>query len=202
MSIRTERISLDVRPCCQSAPQAVCGRQGDVGVVLEVSVTADGQAMDLSGLSATLMGNNPKLLVLDGTVSGSTASFTLPSAFFSAACTAMLYVKLSQGADVVASTQAFALKVAPGANLSASEATGYAAKLDAALETAQQASHNADVAADRANAAAESAISEVSGAITGLHDAVAAEVARHMQVSWTFGDDGGLDATVNDDKEA
>ena len=137
MAIRTESVSLDVRPCCTTKPPVVCGRKGDEGAVLEVTVTRDGSPMDLSGLTATLMGNNPDYLQAAGAVSGSKVSFTLASAFFSSVRSFPLYVQLKQGSSVVASTQAVELRVAPGADVSAAQAAPYVSVLDELAERAE-----------------------------------------------------------------
>lgn len=179
MSIKIESLTLDASPCCSATPPSICGRQGDEGTVLNVTVTQNGQAMSLDGLTATLLGNNPNLLQLVGTVSGSTATFTLPSAFFSAACIVRLYVQLAQGDDVVASTQTFTLKVAPGADLSASQAQGYVTQLDEALATAQQASQTAEAAAAQATQAVDDANTALETANTAVQNAnTAADAAN------------------------
>lgn len=183
MAIRTEQVSLDIQPCCDARGPVVCGRQGDEGTVLNVTVTQNGQAMPLDGLTATLLGNNPELLQLAGTVSGSTATFTLPSAFFSAACIVRLYVQLAQGSDVVASTQTFTLKVAPGADLSASQAQGYVTQLDEALATAKQASQTAEAAATQATQAVDDANTALQTANTAVQNANTAADAANAAAS-------------------
>lgn len=59
MAIRTEAITLDIRPCCDARGPVVCGRQGDEGTVVVATVTQGGEPMALGGLSATLKGNVP-----------------------------------------------------------------------------------------------------------------------------------------------
>lgn len=179
MAIRTEPVSLDIRPCCDARGPVVCGRQGDEGTVVVATVTQGGEPMALDGLTATLLGNNPELLQLVGTVSGSTATFTLPSAFFSASGIVRLYVQLSQGDGVVASTQTFTLRVAPDADLSASQAQGYVPQLDEALATAQQASQTAEAAAAQATHAVDDAKTAVETAKTAVENANAATDAAN-----------------------
>lgn len=101
MAIRTETIALDVSPsCCSFAKrQCVAARQGDAGMVLDVDVTQDAKPMDLTGLTATLLYNNPDLVQVSGTVDGSTASFTIPSAGFSGRGVHQAYVQPSGAHD-------------------------------------------------------------------------------------------------------
>lgn len=72
----------------------------------------------------------------------------------------------------------------------------------AATSAAQSAASSALSAASKATEAAGSATEAVSAAVDAIvPGAVAAEVARYVQVSWTVGEDGGLDATVYDEEE-
>lgn len=113
MAIRTEPVSLDIRPCCDARGPVVCGRQGDEGTVLVATVTRGGEPMALDGLTATLKGNVPGYTETPGTVDESAATFALDSSVFAHRGVHRLYVELSQGADVVASTQSVELRVAP-----------------------------------------------------------------------------------------
>ena len=185
MPIRTESIELDISSCCSCAGP-VCARQGDEGMVLKVTVLDSGEAMDLTGLTATLEYNNPALVQVTGTVSGAVASFELPSAALSGAGTWHPYVRLSQGDSDVASTGSFVLRVARAADLSAQQAEGYVPQLDEALSTATAASEAAQQAATQAAQAVEDAhqaVTDAQGAVSAANSAAASANAAASAAS-------------------
>lgn len=185
MPIRTESIELDISSCCSCAGP-VCARQGDEGMVLQVTVLDSGEAVDLTGLTATLEYNNPQLVQVTGTVSGGTASFELPSAALSGAGTWHPYVRLSQGDSDVASTGSFVLRVSRAADLSAQQAEGYVPQLDQALSTATAASEAAQQAATQAAQAVEDAaqaVTDAQGAVSAANSAAQAANAAASAAS-------------------
>ena len=169
MAIRTEAVTLDVRPCCDARGPVVCGRQGDDGTVLVATVTRDGEPLALDGLSATLKGNVPGYTETAGTVDGSAATFALDSSVFAHRGVHRLYVELSQGADAVASTQSVELRVAPGADADAGEAEEFESFID---QMKQQYEAGIDQAEAAFDAALEAKQQEAQGLIDELDDAL------------------------------
>ena len=163
MAIRTEAITLDIRPCCDARGPVVCGRQGDEGTVVVATVTQGGEPMALGGLSATLKGNVPGYSETAGTVDGSAATFALDSSVFAHRGVHQLYVELSQGADVVASTQSIELRVAPGADASAGDAEEFESFIDQ-----MKADYEAGI--DQAEAAFDAALDAKQQEAQGLID--------------------------------
>lgn len=172
MAIRTEQVSLDIRPCCDARGPVVCGRQGDEGTVLVATVTRGGEPLALDGLTATLKGNVPGYTETTGTVDGSAATFALDSSVFAHRGVHRLYVELSQGADVVASTQSMELRVAPGADASAGDADEFEsfinqmkADYEAGIDQAEAAF---DAALEAKQQEAQGLIDELDGALEKL----------------------------------
>ena len=163
MAIRTEAIALDIRPCCDARGPVVCGRQGDDGTVLVATVTQVGEPMALDGLTATLKGNVPGYTETAGTVDGSSATFALGSSVFAHRGIHQLYVELSQGADVVASTQSIELRVAPGADAGAGDAEEFESFVDQ-----MKAEYEAGI--DQAEAAFDAALDAKQQEAQGLID--------------------------------
>lgn len=130
MAIRTEQVSLDIRPCCDAVAPTVCARQGDEGMQLAVTVTDHGRPMQLAGLTATLKGEVPGYAEQAGAVDGSVATFSLGSEWTAHVGIHRPYVELRQGQSVVASTQCALLKVAPGADASAGDAKEFSSFVD------------------------------------------------------------------------
>lgn len=139
----------------------------------------------------------------DGASSAAEKATAAASSASSAASSALSASSSALSArDSAAEAATSANSAASSASSSATKADQSAASANSAAASANAAASAAQSAASNANAAAESATSAVSGAITELvPDAVAAEVARYVQVSWTVGEDGGLDATVYDEEE-
>lgn len=153
MAIRTEAITLDIRPCCDAVAPTVCARQGDEGMQLAVTVTDHGLPMQLAGLTATLKGEVPGYAEQAGTVDGSVATFSLGSEWTAHVGIHRPYVELRQGQSVVASTQCALLKVAPGADADAGDAEEFESFIDQ-----MKADYEAGI--DQAEAAFDAALDE------------------------------------------
>ena len=163
MAIRTEQVSLDIRPCCDAVAPTVCARQGDEGMQLAVTVTDHGLPMQLAGLTATLKGEVPGYAEQAGTVDGSVATFALGSEWTAHVGIHRPYVELRQGAAVVASTQCALLKVAPGADADAGDADEFESFIDQ-----MKADYEAGI--DQAEAAFDAALDAKQQEAQGLID--------------------------------
>ena len=172
MAIRTEQVSLDIRPCCDAVAPTVCARQGDEGMQLAVTVTDHGLPMQLAGLTATLKGEVPGYAEQAGTVDGSVATFALGSEWTAHVGIHRPYVELRQGQSVVASTQCALLKVAPGADASAGDADEFESFIDQMKADYEAGIDQAEAAFDAALEAkqqeAQGLIDELDGALEKL----------------------------------
>ena len=107
-----QRITLDVSKRPAAAP-VVRLRQGDEnGTQIAVHVTDNGADADLDGLDATLLARlaDGGLYLVEGEISGSTATFAIDETDLPAGNAELAYVELS-GEDIVCSTQGFSLIV-------------------------------------------------------------------------------------------
>ena len=163
MAIRTEQVSLDIRPCCDAVAPTVCARQGDEGMQLAVTVTDHGLPMQLAGLTATLKGEVPGYAEQAGAVDGSVATFALGSEWTAHVGIHRPYVELRQGQSVVASTQCALLKVAPGADADAGDADKFESFIDQ-----MKADYEAGI--DQAEAAFDAALEAKQQQAQGLID--------------------------------
>lgn len=172
---------LDVSDVSTPARGTLSVRQGDEGMVLEAEVYDGGARMDLSGLSAYLVGNFPGFIEAAMSVSDGVATVALDGSFAAKEGLYLPYVRLERGGNVIASTNGFRFRVERAADASAGDAEEfesfvgqmrqqYEAGIEQAHATAQQASQAAEAAA----AQATQAVDDANTAVENANDATAA----------------------------
>ena len=145
--------------------QVVHIRQGEAGCcTLRASVRSGQLQADLSGLTVALVGLNSRRELVEQAMASQSAGVwqcTLKSEWGSRTGLCMAYVRVSDGAGVVGTTDAFTISVAQGADMSEGEAAEYRRELDALMELLKEsrkgASASAEAAATDAGKAAKSA---------------------------------------------
>ena len=158
----SHQVVLDVKKRPSSLPPEVVVRVGDVGTqVIEATLLNDGAPYAPSGMTARLdiLKADGKWVRCSASISGSTASCTLPSqALSSSGRCKMAHFVLFKGTDVAESTQGFALVVLP--EVDADEPSGMSDYYDGLLTDlyAKWLSYNQQAqAAENARVSAENA---------------------------------------------
>ena len=150
--------------------QVVHIRQGEAGCcTLRASVRSGQLQADLSGLTVELVGLNSRRELVEQAMASQSAGVwqcTLKSEWGSRTGLCMAYVRVSDGAGVVGTTDAFTVCVAQGADMSEGEAVEYRRELDALMEllkAAQDEALTAKTDASNSATAASASAEEAKG---------------------------------------
>lgn len=159
--------------------QVVHIRQGEAGCcTLRASVRSGQLQADLSGLTVELVGVNSRRELVEQAMASQSAGVwqcTLKSEWGSRTGLCMAYVRVSDGAGVVGTTDAFTISVAQGADMSEGEAAEYRRELDALMAALKDAQEKA---ASSKGEAADAAAAAKGSASAAAKDAAAAETSR------------------------
>lgn len=193
MAIDTQRVSLDISK--QPTLQVVRLGQGDAnGTTLVCTIYDEGQAYDLTGKSVRLRIQLPGGYAeyhVDGTVSGSEATFQVDEAYAAsvAGITDNAYVEVLQGTTVVCSTSRFRVVVLQSAYEGTDPAhiwdNGVSAFLQSANAQVRELTQEATQAITEAANAESSAAAELDAALDALGDI--SEIAVPLMSTTTRG---------------
>ena len=159
--------------------QVVHIRQGEAGCcTLRASVRSGQLQADLSGMTVELVGVNSRRELVEQAMASQSAGVwqcTLKSEWGSRTGLCMAYVRVSDGAGVVGTTDAFTISVAQGADMSEGEAAEYRRELDALMSALKEAQEKALASKGEAS---DAAVAAKGSAAAAAKDAAAVETSR------------------------